>query len=699
MSHSARPRLSWAVILELLMAGGLGVLLLAFSAWQQLGVMNRLSTDWGQLRELLGLDLSGTPLGTEVARFIGWQLALHMAFGLITWIPAWLTVRAFHRPRTSLRWWLCAWFLAAVVWLWVANATLFPWSVSGSPSELIRASLIGSARLLELLSLALMAAFFVVTFRAARESGLRVSATRAAIYPLIGVLALVTIFAFRGVREPDAATTPGKPNLVLIGIDSLRTDLVGAGKAPGLTPHIDAFVRNESQLFTDAITPLARTFPAWTSILTGRYPSATGARENLVARSSLQRFDTLADILRANGYYTVFATDEVRFSNIDGSYGFDQAITPTVGAADFLLGKANDLPLANLIANTWLGKMMFPATYGNRAAKVTYDPDTFVDWLDSDFQPRGPTMLAVHLTLPHHPFTWASEDMAFLHASDSAYVYSNAVVAADEQFGRIMQMLERKGVLRNALVVVLSDHGEALGLPESDALIRGTDVRELLDGQRISLWGHGSSVLSPHQFSAFLALRGFGEVDLPRAFHEFDAPVSLVDLAPTALDLLGVGSAATFDGASLRPVIAGDARATVAFLARVRFTETGFRTPKIADGDFDERSVLGDAAAFFRMNPANGRFELRAELMPDLLADKERAALSRDWLLASLPNRADKLTQKYVLVRRAGGSARRLESAPGPEDVEAHALWQALHDQYRGEMLPPAPRAAQPPTN
>jgi arylsulfatase A-like enzyme len=548
-------------------------------------------------------------------------------------------------------------------------------------------------------SLGLMAGLLVVLLRAARNSGLRISAARAAVYPLIGALALATFFSLRGVREPEYEGTAGKPNLVLIGIDSLRTDMVGAGKEPGLTPHIDAFVRNEAQLFTDAITPLARTFPAWTSILAGRYPSATGARENLVARSSLLPFDSLADILRANGYHTVFATDEVRFSNIDASFGFDQAITPTVGAADFLLGKANDLPLANLIANTWLGKQMFPATYGNRAARITYQPDTFVHWLDSDFQPRGPTMLAVHLTLPHHPFTWAAEDMAFRGASESAYVYSNAVVAADEQFGKIMRMLERKGVLRDALVILLSDHGEALGLPESDALIRGNDVRELLDGQRISLWGHGSSVLSPHQFSAFLALRGFGEVDLPRAHHEFVSPVSLVDLAPTALDLLGVRSAATFAGSSLRPVIAGDAQATAAFTARARFTETGFRTPRIADGDFDERSVLGDAAAFFRMNPANGRFELRAELMPELLADKERAALSGEWLLASLPNRGDKLTQKYLLVSRRGGSARRLEAAPGPEDTEAYALWQALHEHYAGELLPPAPRAARAPAN
>jgi hypothetical protein len=188
------------------------------------------------------------------------------------------------------------------------------------------------------------------------------------------VLAVICLLGLRGSNDVDAAGQSDRPHLVLIGVDSLRCDVVGAGREPGLTPNIDNFVRNESQLFTDAITPLARTFPAWTSILTGRYPRATGARENLVARSSLSMVDTLADLMRANGYRTIFATDEVRFSNIDKSFGFDQAITPTVGAADFLLGKANDLPLANLVANSWLGKWMFPATYGNRAATVTYRP-------------------------------------------------------------------------------------------------------------------------------------------------------------------------------------------------------------------------------------------------------------------------------------------------------------------------------------
>ncbi len=292
---------------------------------------------------------------------------------------------------------------------------------------------------------------------------------------------------------------------------------------------------------------MARTSPVCESILSRRYPRSTGARENLIALSTLEPFESVAQIARRNGYYSIFATDEVRFSNIDQSFGFDSVITPSMGAADSLLGKFNDLPLPNLVANTRLGKWWFPATYANRAATVTYEPDTFVHWLDAEVQADRPTFLAVHLALPHHPYNWAEPgDRVFGRASDNLYQYSNAVIAADRQFGAIIQSLQRKGLLQDALVVVLSDHGEALGLPESDTMLRGSVAREMLDGQRISLWGHGSSVLSQHQFSTFLALRGFGSVNLPPAYREHDAPVSLVDLAPTIVDLMGMKSEAKF---------------------------------------------------------------------------------------------------------------------------------------------------------
>jgi arylsulfatase A-like enzyme len=689
------------LVAELLLAAGLGLALLACGVWQRTRAMGNLSGDWEGLANLLGLRLGGTPLGAEVLKFSAAQIALHVGFGLAAWLLAVLTQRAFHATRWRRSTLMVAWFATLVGWLLVANATLYPWSTSGLPNSVVGLPLLGGARLFELLTLALIVLIlFMVVLHAREVPLLRRFGKRLAVYGSLVLIGSVVFDAVLQTRDFSGdAPNAGSPNIILIGVDSLRADVVGAGENPGVTPNIDAFVRDGAQMFTDAVTPLARTFPSWTSILSGRNPRTTAARENLVAFETLGKFDTLAKIAQRNGYRTIFATDEVRFSNIDASYGFDQVITPTIGTADFLLGKFNDLPLSNLVANTWLGRQWFPATYANRAAAVTYRPDTFVHWLDSAIEPRGPTMLAVHFTLPHTPYNWAAPgDAVFGRVSDNAYQYSNAVIAADRQFGQLLHQLERKGMLRNALVVFLSDHGEALGLPASDSMLRGAVAREMLDGQRISLWGHGTSVLSPHQYAAVLAMRGYGDVDLPAAFRGYSVPVSLIDVAPTVVDLASLKDAPAFDGTSLRPVIRGDAGAIAALTRRARFTETGFRTKKIENGDFDERSVLGDVATFFRMNPGTGRLELRPELMPELLADKERAAMDADWLLAAIPSRDDKHTQKYVLVNRRDGSARRLEAPPPPADLEAHTLWQALHEQYGSEMLPPAPRAQADPS-
>ena len=68
-------------------------------------------------------------------------------------------------------------------------------------------------------------------------------------------------------------------------------------------------------------------------------------------------------MLKQAGYHTVYSTDEVRFANIDESYGFDQVITPRIGASDFLIGTYNELPLASLVINTRFGKWLFPFSY------------------------------------------------------------------------------------------------------------------------------------------------------------------------------------------------------------------------------------------------------------------------------------------------------------------------------------------------
>lgn len=694
--HSGKRR----ALMEAVVAALLGIGFLAFVAWQQLRVMDNLSADWPALIESLQLRLGETPLGDAVYQFVGMQLLLHAAFGLLCWGLARCTAIAFpglgRRPYLLL----AAWFAIGVSWVLIANATEYPWSKSGIYSEVFGVAVVGRFRLLDLLTfLVLACVLWVIARTLLAYPAIRRQLPRAALF---GTLLVVCVVAWRSlqlIRIPEVAAETGKPNIILIGIDSLRGDALGGRNGLGLTPHIDKFIRDGGHQFTDAITPLARTFPSWTSILSGKYPTSTGARENLLSFSQLRQFDTVAEIARRAGYHTIYATDEVRFSNIDATYGFDQVITPPIGAADFLLGKANDLPLPNLVSNSWLGKWMFPYTYGNRAAAYAYRPETFVEWVSSEIEPDRSTLLAIHLALPHNPYNWAEPDnRIFDLVADRSYQYANAVIKADTQFGSVLAMLERKGLLGNAIVVLLSDHGEALGNPDTDSMLRGEVARQMLDAERISFWGHGTSVLSWHQFAAVLAIRGYGASELGQSAHLHDEPVSLVDIAPTLIDLAGLEARDPFDGWSLRPLIEGDAAAPTRFMTRPRFTETGFRTRLIMLGDFDERSVLGEAASFFVMNPSTGRFEVRRELMNRLISDKERAALTSKWMLASIPAVDRQSLQKYVLVGLQGQSPQRLTAPPAADaDPEIRALWQALADHYGSEMRPPAPRAELPP--
>jgi hypothetical protein len=680
---------------EWLVAVGWSLAFLVLTALQQLGEFGSLSGDWGALLQSMGIRFRDTPLGGEVLRFLGALLLVHLLFAAVCWLLFRLVLRAV--PQWQVRRWRVLLAVLGVVSFWVllANATLFPWSLTGFQAEWLAAAGPGGLQLFDVVTTLLAALVVHLAFRAARTVALlRRHGSRLALYGVLLAAVFLAVPPLLG--EARGSASFEQPHLILIGVDSLRNDAVGEGRGVGVTPHIDAFLRDGAHRFLHATTPLARTYPSWVATLTGRYPRHTGAREDLAARRALQPFETLADTARRAGYHTVWAMDEMRFSNIDESYGFDQRVTPTIGVADFLLGKANDFPVTNLIANSGLGRLLFPATYGNRAAAHVYRPRTFVDWIDREVQPAGPTLLAVHLTLPHHPFHWAAaSERAFSRDTDSAYRYLNCVIAADGQFGGILHALERKGMLDNAIVVLLSDHGEALGVPGADSLLQGREVLELLDGHRIFLMGHGSSVFSPNQFATVLAVRGFGRAELPPPRSHSEA-VSMVDIAPTLADLASLPTPPAYDGKSLRPLLFADAAASAPLADRVFFSETGFRTPLLDAEHIDEAGIMGSAAPFFVMDPKTARLEVRAELLPRLVADKERAAFSRDWFLGAMPTPGGPQSHIYLFAGRRGESPRRVSTQPGDSDPELRRLWVALRAHY-GEELPDLPAAANPP--
>jgi hypothetical protein len=248
-----------------------------------------------------------------------------------------------------------------------------------------------------------------------------------------------------------------------------------------------------------------------------------------------------------------------------------------------------------------------------------------------------------------------------------------------------MKLLERRGLLENAIVLLVSDHGEALGR-RNDSLLSGVERFDALWG---SLWGHGTSVMGPHQFQVLLAARGYGRSAGTLGRGQVDCAASLEDVTPTVLELIGAGATAGFDGLSLAAALR-DADSSTCPDDRIRFTETDFNTRSVRAGRFNERQILAEAGGYYEISPDTGWVQLRPEVLGQVLAQKERAALSRDMLLAALPG-TDGRT-RYWFTSRHQPAPIQLEGRPGREsDPELARLWDALHDRFRGELSQDAP--------
>jgi arylsulfatase A-like enzyme len=678
---------AWPALRELLVAQAVALVFLGFAAFELYKRIDAAASSQALNKKITHAYLLGPTITADLVRFALALVVLHAAVGLVGWLLSYCTDKAApwtRRARCSLA--TIGLTAGLFAWVHVANAALYPWSVAGGGFSAFGRAQVGGISGFALFTLAFLSMVAAVVTRTLVRSRIyAVAGPRLFVYPLLLVLAYGTWRA-TSLAHAEEGVAPDRPNVILIGVDSLRPDAITVGGSVAVAPNMDRFLR-ESIRFEDTITPLARTFPSWLTMLTGRHPVATGARENLIAPASLQIPSTLGAVLQRSGYESVYATDDVRCSNIDRSYGFDTIIGPKMGALDFVLATANDLPLPNLVSNTWLGRWLFPYTYINRAAAITYEPGTFVREIESQVSFDRPTLLAIHLTLPHFPYYWASDNRGSLAETlRQPYMYSNSIIGVDRQIGDLLAMLERRGALRNAIVVLLSDHGEGLGLPK-DNLLYDKAAKSAARGVTVPMWGHGNSALSSSQYQVVFAWRGFGAAALPRPAARSDFPASLEDLMPTVLDLIDVPAQGEFDGISLVPAMRDDADSKSAAAHRVRFTETGITMGFNHLGEAKVNEIVDQGMSAYAINPNNGRLELKAEFMAELMNSKERVAIGRDRILAAVPVAGQSM--KYLVVPRSGGVPTFLETAPRDgDDPQVRRLWDALNARFPGELTP-----------
>jgi arylsulfatase A-like enzyme/Tfp pilus assembly protein PilF len=230
------------------------------------------------------------------------------------------------------------------------------------------------------------------------------------------------------VSAPDVAA---RPNVLLVTVDTLRADHLGAyGYAAARTPVVDRLAR-EGVLVQEAVVQVPQTRPSHASIFTGRNPYEHGIRDN-ASRPLKPGTLTLASVLRGAGYDTAAFIGGFPVSRASGlDQGFSTYDDP------FGTGE---------MATTHGGEM-------ERRAEAVVEPA--LRWLRRSR--AAPFFAWVHLFDPHTPY---EPPAAFVN---KARPYDGEVAYADAQIGRLLAWLDQSGQRARTLVVVTSDHGEGLG--------------------------------------------------------------------------------------------------------------------------------------------------------------------------------------------------------------------------------------------
>jgi arylsulfatase A-like enzyme/Flp pilus assembly protein TadD len=322
---------------------------------------------------------------------------------------------------------------------------------------------------------------------------------------LLGLAALLACSRAE-TRAPAAAAPRGAPNVLLVTIDTLRADHVGAwGAADAQTPTLDRLAA-EGVRFATVIAPTPLTLPSHASLLTGLHPPRHGVRHNGLFRLGAD-LPSLAQRFSDAGYSTGAVVGSIVLARGLGlERGFDAY---------------DDETSARRASSTG---------YPERSAEAV--TARALGWLAAT---PGPFFLWIHYYDPHAayqpPARFAERFEGRPYAGEIAYV--------DEQLGRVLDFLREHGRFERTLVAVTSDHGESLGE----------------HGERTHAYGLYDATLAVP-----LVLRGPG---LPAA-RVVEGTVSLVSLAPTLLALAGLPPLEDIDGLDLAPLWRGEAAPGIA---------------------------------------------------------------------------------------------------------------------------------------
>lgn len=380
-----------------------------------------------------------------------------------------------------------------------------------------------------------------------------------------------------------------KPNVLFIAVDDLNDWIGSMGGRDGIkTPNLDALAA-QGMLFTNAHCSAPSCNPSRTSIMTGVRPSTSGIYNNNQEwrkSSALANAVTIPEFFRQEGYLakgsgkifhalswtkTTYGKDMNETNFWDEYYpanggSLPEDIWPKTAVKDST-GYINWDPVSGK------GTGRRPPHYFDFGAigkdKLTSDYKV-VDWAiqELDKKQAKPLFLAVGLFRPHIPWfvpqkyfnmyplsevklprilkndledvssvavKWLARDWHKWILDNNLWkkavqAYEASVSFSDAMLGRLIQGLKKSGKMNNTIIILWSDHGMHIGEKEH--------------WEKFTLWEESTRV------PLIIVAPG-----ISKPGTRSSQPVSLLDIYPTLVDMVGAKAFNQLDGKSLKPLL------------------------------------------------------------------------------------------------------------------------------------------------
>lgn len=446
---------------------------------------------------------------------------------------------------------------------------------------------------------------------------------------LISILIIISYPNIKLSNKTEATiNNEGKINIILIGVDSLRPDYITKELTPNFTSFIESSINIEN-----TYTPIARTYPSWSSILTGKYPANNNIRLNLSEQRPESQTQFVTHTLSKNGYTNIFSQDERRFSNIGKGEGFDKVIGPPASAAEFIISKLSILPQVGLSTQHPFVDFLLPYVKANRGAHKTYIPNDFSKEISENLNVPGPIFYVNHFTLPHYPFSFNRpvflEEETLDSDSPYKYMYKGMLKYSDEQFHKLLLNLEAKEFFRDAIIILLSDHGESFGGADD-----GPTPKFTFTDFESNSSGHGTNVLSLPQFRVQLSIKLEGRAKKCKAIFKTNKKInySLVDLMPSIFRCIEIEETNDFDG-SIFSEITKD---------RDIFIESSINPIVLSKARIDKIQTLAKGIKFYTVNN-KGKLIVKPDIYNEAIKSKQRSIIRNKFSLSTFPDMEDDL--------------------------------------------------------